>query len=75
MAKGLRKALLQHQVSTYKHNRAKALQAAKQQQAKQKAASYKPRNKRTPKGHSRYVVPFNQDDSILLLGEGTVSTH
>ena len=74
MAKGLRRALLKHQAKAYKHDRAKALQAAKQQQAKQRAAGSKPRNKKTLKGNSKYIVPFNQEDTILLLGEGTVST-
>ncbi len=74
MAKGLRRALIKHQAKTYKHDRAKALQAAKQQQTKQRAATNKPRNKRAPKKHSRYILPFNQEDSILLLGEGTGST-
>jgi 25S rRNA (uracil2634-N3)-methyltransferase len=73
MAKGLRRALLTLQAKGYKQERAKALQAAKQQQAKQKAAGNKPRNNRTPKKNKRYAVPFNQEDSILLLGEGTIS--
>jgi hypothetical protein len=74
MAKGLKRALLKHQAKTYKHDRAKALQAAKEQQAKQRAASNKPGKKKIPKRNSRYIVPFSQDDTILLLGEGTVST-
>jgi hypothetical protein len=74
MAKGLRGALLKHQAKVHKQDRAKALQAVKQQQARQKAASNKPRNKKTQKKHGRYVIPFKQEDSVLLLGEGTIST-
>jgi len=74
MAKGLRRALLKHQARTYKHDRAKALQATKEQQAKQRAAGNKPGKKKILKRNSRYIVPFNQEDTILLLGEGTVST-
>ena len=73
MAKGLRSALLKHQAKIHKQDRSKARQAAALQQARQKAASNKPRNKRAPKERNKYIVPFNQEDSILLLGEGNVS--
>ena len=75
MAKGLRRALVKHQAKIHRHDRAKALQAVK---AKQRAAAgnrQRPQNrkKKTVKGHSKYVVPFSQHDSVLLLGEGTPS--
>lgn len=81
MAKGLRKALVKHQAKVSKLDRAKALQALQTLQrtkAKQKAIEgnrQRPRNKmkKAVKKHSNSIVPFNQHDSVLLLGEGTRS--
>jgi len=75
-AKGLRRALQKHQAKVYKHDRAKAsLQAAKQKAVA--VAGDRSRNKKNKKSvkkeSSKYIVPFNQDDSLLLLGEGTLS--